>query len=183
MPNYRRNKIPGATYFFTVVTYNRKPIFTNQESKHLFWKTYLQVQKRYPFTSQVLCLLPDHFHCIWSLPEKDANYSLRIRELKRIFTFQYQRFFPIKLGKQSNSRKNKKEGVVWQRRFWEHTIQNIDEYNWYMDYIHWNPVKHGYADSPFDWDVTSFHRYVKSGIYSQNWVFESNSDLSITKLD
>lgn len=169
MPNYRRNFIPGGTYFFTIVTYNRKPIFKNNEAKKLLWQIYLEVQKQKPFTSEVFCLLPDHLHCIWTLPEADFNYSLRIKEIKRIFTFKYQQIFSMKQMEISNSRKKKKEGMIWQRRFWEHTIRDSNEYSWYMDYIHWNPVKHGYVDSPDEWEFTSFHRYVSDGIYPPGW--------------
>lgn len=176
MSNYRRNFIPGGTYFFTMVTYNRKPIFKNNVAKKLFWHIYLEVQKQKPFKSEVFCLLPDHLHCIWTLPELDSFYSVRIKEIKRRFTYKYQQIYPLKQVQTPDSRKSKKEGLIWQRRFWEHTIRDSNEYNWYMNYIHWNPVKHRYVKSPADWEFTSFHRYVTNGVYPVDWIKESEDN-------
>lgn len=168
MPAYRRSFIPGGTYFFTVVTYRRLPILVTEEARNIPHSVWLDVRKRFPFTSDAICLLPDHLHCIWTLPEGDANYSLRWREIKRLFS----KKFTDAVGTselRSASREKRGETTIWQRRFWEHTIRDEKDLERHVDYLHYNPVKHGLVKRVKDWEWSSFHRYVRMGVYEAEW--------------
>jgi putative transposase len=168
MPDYRRSWVAGGTYFFMVVTYHRQPILTSDNSRNLLRQAWLDVKRRFPFTIDAVCLLPDHIHCIWILPEDDANYSVRWKEIKRLFTKAYLE--QVGPGEARNpSRLSRGEAAVWQRRFWEHTIRDAEDLNRHRDYIHYNPVKHGLVPSVADWIWSSFHRYVKIGYYPSGW--------------
>jgi putative transposase len=115
-----------------------------------------------------VCLLPEHLHCIWVLPEGDANFSVRWKEIKRLFTKGY--LSQVGPGEtRSASRLSRGEATIWQRRFWEHTIQDEDDLNRHRDYIHYNPVKHGLVQSVSAWQWSSFHRYVRMGHYDPDW--------------
>jgi putative transposase len=168
MPEYRRIYIEGGTYFITLVTYDRQPIFSGSEARVILRNAWSNVSQRFPFITVALCLLPDHIHTLITLPENDSNYSIRIREIKRIFTRfflagNYQELF------RNASRLHKNEASIWQRRFWEHTIFDEDDFNHHIDYIHYNPVKHGLVKKVSDWQWSSFHRYVKMGYYDKYW--------------
>jgi putative transposase len=168
MPEYRRSRIEGGTYFFTVVTYERRQILTTAETRALLHSAWLDVCHRFPFKTIAVCLLPDHIHCIWSLPSGDANYSVRWKEIKRLFT----KGFHSSIGSgeiRSESRLKRAEAAIWQRRFWEHTIRDQDDLYRHIDYIHYNPVKHGHVNRVVDWPWSSFHRYVKAGNYLSDW--------------
>jgi putative transposase len=165
MTNYRRNRVPGGSYFLTVVTYQRKKIFAEDFARILFWEVFENVQQKYPFQNSVYCLLPDHFHCIWTLPEGDSDYSTRMKELKRLFSRKYPKIYRDDPATLSYSRQKRGEGAIWHRRFWEHTIRDQADFNRCMNYIHWNPVKHKYVESPYLWKDSSFHQYVEKGIY------------------
>lgn len=168
MPEYRRSKVEGGTYFFTVVMYHRLPIFANETARDILHDAWNNTQKRFPFETWAVCLLPDHLHCIWKLPECDDNYSLRWKEIKRLFTKGYLN--KIGYGEERNqSRQKRGEAAIWQRRFWEHTIETEEDLEIHLDYIHFNPVKHGYVKHAADWSFSSFQRYVKEGIYAIDW--------------
>ena len=167
MPNYRRS-FAGNAYFFTVATFNRLPILISEASRSILRRAWLDVRKRFPFTVEVLCLLPEHLHCIWTLPVADHTYSLRWKEIKRSFTRGYLE--EIGPGEPRNdSRQKRGEAAIWQRRFWEHTIRDEEELNRHMDYIHYNPVKHGLCQQVADWLWSSVHRYVRMGYYAPDW--------------
>jgi len=167
MPNYHRF-FEGGAYFFTLVTFNRLPILTSDPARSLLRSAWLDVRKRFPFTTVAICLLPEHLHCIWTLPEDDQNYSLRWKEIKRLFTRGYLR--EIGPGEVRNSsRQTRGEAAIWQRRFWEHTLRDEDDLHRHMDYIHFNPVKHGMVKRVSEWPWSSFHRYVKMGYYDLDW--------------
>jgi putative transposase len=168
MPEYRRNKLKGGTFFFTVVTYNRKPIFTGGKERALLRYAWQDVQKRFPFETIAVCLLPDHLHSIWHLPENDMNFSVRWKEIKRLFTKAYPEQIGVG-GSRNDSRIKHKEAAIWQRRFWEHTIRDEQDLNCHIDYIHYNPVNHGLVQSVREWPWSSFHRYVKAGWYEMDW--------------
>ena len=163
---YRRAKTPGASYFFTVVTHNRRKILCQPENADLLRNAFRYVMQKHPFKIDAIVILPEHLHCIWTLPEGDADFSSRWRLIKSYFSrqcdIQYQ-------GKISESRQNKKEKAVWQRRFWEHLIRDERDFTSHVDYIHYNPVRHGLVDAPKDWQYSSFHRYVRDGCYPINW--------------
>lgn len=168
MPEYRRCYIEGGTYFFTVVTYKRLPILTTDAARALLRYAWLDVRKRFPFNTIAVCLLPEHLHCIWSLPEGEANYSKRWKEIKRLFTKGY--LAQVGPGETRNESRTKRgEAAIWQRRFWEHTIHDGEDLNCHIDYIHYNPVKHGLVERVVDWPWSSFHRYVKMGDYAGDW--------------
>jgi putative transposase len=168
MPEYRRSWVEGGTFFFTVVTYHRRPILTTTEARKILRSAWVDVRKRFPFTVDAVCLLPDHLHCIWVLPEGDANYAVRWKEIKRLFTRSYlDRVGP---GEARNaSRESRGEAAIWQRRYWEHTLRDEADLNRHRDYIHYNPVKHGLVRSVADWPWSSFHRYVRLGYYDRGW--------------
>ncbi len=167
MPNYRR-LYGGSAYFFTVVTYNRIPILAVEESRQILHQVWEIVRERHPFTTVAICLLPDHIHAIWTLPESDNDYSMRWKEIKRQFT---HRYLPrVGSGEErSLSRKKRSEAAIWQRRFWEHTIVDDDDLARHVDYIHFNPVKHGLVRQVKDWPWSSFHRYTREGYYNAEW--------------
>jgi putative transposase len=168
MPEYRRSPIEGGTYFFTVVTFNRLPILTTFEARKLLRMAWMDVRERYPFTIDAVCLVPEHLHCIWTLPDGDANYSIRWKEIKRLFTKGY--LTQIGPGETRNeSRLRRGEAAIWQRRFWEHTIRDEVDLNRHRDYIHYNPVKHGLVKIVAEWPWSSFHRYVGLGYYEAGW--------------
>ncbi len=155
---YRRAKTPGATYAFTLVTYNRQPLFQSSETVDILRQSFHVVKQRHPFYIDAIVILPDHLHCLWTLPEYDANFSTRWRLIKSHFT----RHCPDEYKHpRSISRLKKKEQAVWQRRFWEHEIRDENDFNRQIDYIHYNPVKHGYVQFPNEWPYSSFHRYVR----------------------
>lgn len=168
MPNYRRAHVPGGTFFFTVVTYQRRRLFHIAENRALLREVIRECQRDWPFEMNAIVLLPDHLHAIWTLPSGDENYSARWSVIKKTFT---TRFLAnggddpqVSAGKQRERRRG-----VWQRRFWEHTIEDEDDFETHFDYIHFNPVKHQFVKCPGDWEPSSFHRWVKAGVYPANW--------------
>lgn len=177
MPEYRRARVQGGTFFITIVTFNRIPIFVNPIARDLLHNAWEVVTRRLPFTTDAICLLPDHIHALLTLPEDDADFSMRIREIKRLFTKNYL----VEIGSattRNQSRMDKNEATVWQRRFYEHTIRDEQDVHTHIDYIHFNPVKHGLVNQVSDWQWSSFHRYVKNGYYLPDWgqgvVFSAN---------
>ncbi len=163
---YRRARIKGGTYFFTVVTYKRRRILTEPGNVSLLRKAFRQVMDNHPFTIDAFVLLPDHLHCIWTMPEGDRDFSKRWRLTKSYFS---RKCDATHKNIPSRSRRKKKELAVWQRRFWEHLIRNEQDFVKHIEYIHYNPVKHGLAKAPKDWEYSSFHRYVREGVYDLEW--------------
>ena len=163
---YRRSQAPGATYFFTVVTYDRRSILCEPNHVALLRSVFRAVMQQHPFQIDAFVLLPDHLHCIWTLPDNDANFSLRWRLVKSYFArgCQVDRGLGV-----SSSRQRKQERSVWQRRFWEHQVQNSRDFAAHVDYIHYNPVKHGYVRESRLWAYSSFSRYVEAGQYAADW--------------
>jgi putative transposase len=168
MSDYRRNFEPGGTYFFTVVTERRAPLFANERAQHLLGEVMRECQSAYPFTLIAIVLLPDHLHALWELPAGDDRYSQRWKRIKSEFTRRW-----LSLGgteqPQPPSRLREKRRGIWQRRFWEHTIRDLDDLEKHFDYIHFNPVKHRYVARPRDWTATTFHRWIERGHYDINW--------------
>ena len=168
MPNYRRAKVPGGTFFFTVVTHQRVPLFDCEDARTLLGKVIRQCQQRWPFEMDAIVLLPDHLLCLWSLPQGDFDFSIRWGWLKKEFT---KRWLATG-GKESNvseARADERRRGIWQPRFWEHTIVDENDFDRHFDYIHYNPVKHGYVQCPHHWRHSSFHRWVKKGVYPWHW--------------
>ena len=166
MPEYRRVLVPGGTYFFTVVTYQRRKVFINSAERLLLQEVWNDVSLRHPFRTIAFCILPDHFHLIMTLPDHDANYSMRIREIKRQYSIRYSGSHTTKI---CQSRIKRNESDVWQRRFWEHYIRDEDDLKQHVEYIHYNPVKHGLVNCAFEWESSSFHALVDEGFYEIGW--------------
>lgn len=168
MPEYRRSILEGGTFFFTVVTYNRRPILTTPIAREILHSAWITVQERFPFNTDAVCLLPEHIHCIWTLPEGDSNFPVRWKEIKRLFTRDY--LYQVGLGKFRNKSHQKQgEATIWQRRFWEHTIRNQEDFARHIEYIFFNPVKHGLVERVSEWPWSSFHRFVRQGFYPVEW--------------
>ena len=158
MSNYRRLSIPGGTWFFTVNLRHRRSFLLCRHIG-LLREQVAQVKKRYPFTVDAWVVLPEHMHCIWTLPEGDSNFSGRWREIKKGFTRALMR--PAAAD------------TIWQRRFWEHGIRDEEDFRRHINYVYINPVKHGWVTRVGDWPFSSFHRDVARGIYPQDWAGES----------
>ncbi|WP_137889144.1 transposase [Pseudomonas sp. 2FE] len=164
MSNYRRARHAGELYFFTLVTERRRPLLTNPELQQSLRGAILDVRTRYPFSIHGWVLLPDHMHCIWQLPLTDTDFSRRWSLIKRHVSQSWQTVRPI-----SQSQQARRESGLWQRRFWEHCIRDEQDYRRHMDYLHWNPVKHGLVARAADWPWSSFHRLVREGVYPADW--------------
>jgi len=163
MTAYRRHRVPGGTYFFTVNLYDRRSRLLTSNID-LLRDAVRKVHARAPFHIDAWVVLPDHLHSVWTLPEDDLNYSGRWQAIKTAFSKQ------IPAGEfRSASRDGKGERGIWQRRFWEHTIRDDHDYAAYVDYVHFNPVKHGLVANAADWRYSSFHRAVAMGLYQADW--------------
>jgi putative transposase len=168
MPDYRRVKIQGGTYFFTIVTHQRKQLFLHAKAPDLFLESLNHVNKFHPFSSLAYCILPDHIHLLWKMPVNDAEYSTRISEIKKKFS----KYFIAEYGTSNfinQSQKNRGETGIWQRRFWEHYIRDEEDLERHINYIHYNPVKHGLVDQVNEWSASSFFDYVEQGYYTYDW--------------
>jgi putative transposase len=163
MTNYRRNFVPGGSYFFTVNLSDRTKA-TLVENIELLRRSVRDVRDRHPFTIQAMVVLPDHLHAIWSLPSGDQDFSMRWRLIKTQFSLSLPQREAV-----SPSRAAKGERGIWQRRYWEHTLRDEDDFERHVHYIHFNPVKHGHAPAVGAWPYSSFHRMVREGAYANDW--------------
>jgi putative transposase len=177
MPDYIRARVEGGTYFFTGVTYERQRFLTWEVSRSALRQAITAARKNHPFQVEAWVLLPDHFHCIWTLPAGDADYSTRWNIIKAGFSSRMKETLqrPERL---SASRTRRRELGIWQRRFWEHLIRDDEDWRRHMDYVHYNPVKHGLARQAADWPYSSFHRLVASGHYPRDWGTAETFDLA-----
>ena len=164
MTEYRRPHIPGATWFFTVNLAERRGNRLLVEHIESLRMAFVSVRQRHPFQVEAVVVLPDHLHCVWTLPPDDTDFSTRWNLLKGHFSRSIERNERI-----SRSREKRRERGVWQRRFWEHCMCDQADLNRHIDYIHWNPVKHGWVDRARDWPYSSFHRFLSQGMYSEDW--------------
>jgi putative transposase len=160
--------------FFSVVTHERIKIFAQSDNVEMIRQAFRKVIKRHPFKIDAFVLLPDHLHCIWTLPKGDADFSTRWRLIKSYFSRQIGLVGWVEERKPTNtttsaSRLRKNEKAIWQRRFWEHLIRNQEDLRRHVDYIHYNLVKNGLTKTLGDWEYSSFHRYVEKGIYGIKW--------------
>jgi putative transposase len=167
MPNYIRTFQPGGTFFLTLVTERRMPVFANEPPRRMLHEALARCLTLHHFVLAAIVLLPDHLHILMTLPKGDADFSVRITNIKSNFTRMYLANDGVE-ETQSRSRRRQRSRGVWQRRFWEHTIRDLDDLNRHFDYIHYNPVKHGYATCPHAWPHSSFHRFVTDGRYDGN---------------
>jgi putative transposase len=168
MSNYRRANTKGGTYFFTVVTYRRQRFLCDDRLRNVLREGIKTTQAIHPFTIDAWVLLPDHLHTIWTLPPDDADFGIRWAMIKRFVTKQCAP--ELKRDAWMNASKLKrKESTLWQRRFWEHQIRDESDYQKHMDYLHYSPVKHGLVEKVADWPYSTFHRYVRQGVYGVDW--------------
>lgn len=168
MPRYLRPKTLDGTFFFTVVTFDRRKILTLDISRQILSKAITEVQTQYPFSLEAWVLLPDHIHTIWTLSEGDTDYSKRWGLIKAKFSKAGKAFFHADQAA-NPSRIKRRETTIWQRRFWEHGIRDDKDFQRHIDYIHYNPVKHGLVNRVRDWPHSSFHRFVREGLYPEPW--------------
>jgi putative transposase len=168
MSEYRRNRVPGGTYFFTIVTLSRRPFLTTPIARRALRKSFRRTIRRFPFTLNALVVLPDHLHAIWTLPPGETNYPTRWGQIKEHFTRTYLDSGGSE-GRTTLNRIAHRERAVWQHRFWEHTVENEHEFKRCLDYIHYNPVRHGLVSRVSDYRWSSFRRYVKLGEYELDW--------------
>ncbi len=160
---YRRVKLRGASYFFTVNLAERKSHLL-MEHVDVLRESIRHVKKAHPFAIDAMVIMPDHLHAVWTLPEGDNDFSTRWNLIKGGFSRR------IETGERiSSSRSSKGERGICQRRFWEHLIRDETDFERHVDYIHYNPVKHGYARRPVDWPLSSIHRYITHQILDENW--------------
>ncbi len=171
MPNYRRLFHPGGTYFFTINTLQRRGNEILTENIELLRTVVKQVRQKYPFKIHAWVVLPDHLHCIIELPDHDSDFSTRIRLIK----FGFSRGLPTK-ERLSTVRQKRGERGIWQRRFWEHLVKDEHDYSAHMDYVHYNPVKHGYVNQVSDWPYSTFHNLVEEDVYPDDWAGSKIAD-------
>jgi putative transposase len=163
---YRRAQTPGGSYFFTVVTYQRRKFLCEPDNVELLRAAFRAVKSDHPFTIDAFVLLPEHLHCIWTLPQDDKDYPIRWNAIKNYFTRRCPGHYK---SPPSTAQKRKRAQTVWQPRYWEHQIRDDRDFEKHCDYIHWNPVKHGLVFHPSHWPHSSFHRFVNLGIYLPDW--------------
>ena len=160
---YRRARFAGGTSFFTVNLAERHRSLL-VDSIEILRKVVATVKERHPFTIDAMVILPEHLHALWTLPPGDVDYPRRWMLIKTGFSRQ------IPQGKgRSASRASKGERGIWQRRYWEHCIRDEADFARHVDYIHFNPVKHGHVARAVDWPYSSIHRYIKAGLIDSDW--------------
>lgn len=176
MPNYRRALTPGSTWFFTIALLERR------QHNRLLVEHFDRLRRavaaervRRPFDVLAWVVLPEHMHWIWTLPPGDSDFPTRWRRIKTDFS----KSLPA-LEHRSRTRVRRGERGIWQRRYWEHQIRDDIDLERHVDYIHYNPVKHGWVDTPRNWHWSSFRRWVERGHYPLDWgttpVFEIGGD-------
>lgn len=159
---YRRQFIPGATFFFTVTLADRRSGCLTANIG-LLREAFRRTRAELPFDIDAIVVLPEHLHVVMAMPEDDADFSHRWRRIKAIFTYGVVRSGADLPGRDLTERK------LWQRRFWEHTIRDEADFARHVDYIHYNPVKHGLVQAPLDWPYSSLHRFVRQGVLAKDW--------------
>ena len=160
MPNYRRARNAGATYFFTVVTAQRRPLLATAEAVATLRQSVAEVRRQMPFSIDAWVVLPEHMHAIWTLPLNDFDFSIRWGKIKAGFTRHCGEAHTSAIGHNAG---------LWQPRFWEHVVRDEADLVAHMDYVHYNPVKHKHVTRAIDWPYSSFHRCVRLGIYAADW--------------
>ncbi|HEX2829827.1 MAG TPA: transposase [Burkholderiales bacterium] len=163
MPNYRRLVTAHRTIFFTVAAANRRSAVLTDHIEQL--RVAVDITRRmFPFAIDAWVVLPDHLHCIWTMPENDSDFSERWRTIKARFSSDVSASACL-----SRRQLARGERGIWQRRFWDHVIRDEADFAAHFDYIHNNPVKHGHVERAVDWPFSTFHRYVRAGIYPFDW--------------
>jgi putative transposase len=171
MSRYRRARVEGGLFFFTVALADRSSDLLVREIGRLRL-SYRTMQERMRFETVAICVLPDHLHALWQLPDGDADYASRWGLFKSGFS---RGLSPSRT--RSASKIAKRERGIWQRRYWEHAIRNDADFERHVDYIHYNPVKHGLVARVVDWPHSSFHRFVEQGILPNDWAGDAREML------
>ncbi len=166
MATFRRNRSCGATYFFTLATFLRRPLLIEAELITALRDAIKVNRNKHPFDIVAWVVLPDHMHAIWELPINDDDYAIRWASIKREVSK-----VALDMGRYelTPNQIKRKENGLWQRRFWEHRIRDTQDLQNHLDYVHYNPVKHGLVASVKDWSYSSFHRYVRNGALNLDW--------------
>ena len=175
MPNYRRYRVPGGTYFFTMNLLERKQDLLVRHIDDLREAVRMTKRER-PFHIDAWVVLPDHMHTVWTLPPGDDDFSNRWKSIK----IRFVQKLPC-TERRSSVRIAKGERGIWQRRFWEHAISNENDYMRHVDYVHWNPMKHDLVKQLKGWPYSNFHRYVRDGVYPENWAGGLEHQLEVTE--
>jgi putative transposase len=163
MPDYRRHRVPGGTYFFTVTLAERR-LALLVEHIAVLREAFDAVRRARPFSLDAIVVLPDHLHCLWTLPPGDDDFASRWAQVKAGFS----RGIPHGEHRRASLIRKRERGV-WQRRYGEHLIRDDEDYSRHLDYIHFNPVKHGHVLVAADWPYSSFRRWVARGVYPLDW--------------
>lgn len=163
MSEYRRVWLPGGTFFFTVNLQDRSSDLLMAHVDALR-AAFARTRRDRPFQLIAAVALPDHLHVLWTLPVGDADNSTRWRQIKSLFTREVGA-----RGLPRESQSHRREAAVWQRRYWERAIRDDNDLRAHIDYIHYNPVRHGWVERARDWQHSSFHRYVRDGVLSVDW--------------
>ena len=167
---YRRAEVKGGTYFFTVTLADRKQTLLIDEIDTLRL-VINKVKKQHPFQLDAMVVLPEHLHAILTLPINDNDFANRWMLIKSGFSRQLPKRERI-----NDSRKSKGERGIWQRRYWEHLVRDELDFERHVDYIHHNPVKHGYVNQAVDWPYSTIHEYITKGILVKNWAYEETGN-------
>ena len=163
MTGYRRNFIAGGSFFFTVNLADRRQQLLIEHIEELR-DVFRTVRQRHPFEIDAMVVLPDHLHAVWTLPEGDADHPKRWSLIKAGFSRGLPRTESIRA-----SRLGKRERGIWQRRYWEHQIRDDGDLVRHVEYVHFNPVKHGYVKQAADWPYSSIHRFIREGRVAETW--------------
>jgi putative transposase len=182
MPNYRRARVPGASYFFTVTLANRAEHLLVERIDALR-RAFAQTRHELPFRVDAVVVLPEHLHCIWTLPPGDADFSLRWQRIKARFTHACCAAGAVRttaIARSSRVGRSSSAPIsdprIWQQRFWEHLLRDDRDFAHHVDYIHFNPVKHGHTGRAADWPHSSIHRYIRTGLLPPDWADDTEID-------
>lgn len=163
MSNYRRHRLEGGSYFFTVNLRDRRSGLLTAEIAALRQAVQATRRER-PFRIEAWVVLPDHLHCVWTLPAGDADFPARWQAIKARFSRRVKTAAPVR-----ESLLRKRDAGVWQRRYWEHAIRDERDFAAHVDYVHFNPVKHGLVETAAAWPYSTFRRWVREGGYPEVW--------------
>ena len=164
MPNYRRVFVAGGTWFFTVNLLQRHGNHLLVREIDLLRHVVQQVRQKHPFYIDAWVVLPEHLHCVLTLPDGDSDFSLRWRLIKSAFSGALPKVERISAVRQKYG-----ERGIWQRHYWEHLIRDELDFQRHVDYVHVNPLKHGLVQRVCDWPYSTFHHHVAKGIYALDW--------------
>jgi len=173
MPDYRRAWHPGGTYFFTVNLLQRANSDLLVRHIDILREAIRATRRTFPFEIHAWVVMPDHMHCVISLPPGDTDFAVRWRWIK----VRFSRSVPDREWR-SEVRQRRGERGIWQRRYWEHLIRDERDFAAHVDYVHINPVKHSLVGRVADWPHSTFHRFVEEGVYPPEWAGGSEVGLS-----